>query len=61
MPDRKPRKHPHMITFVLIVVMHDQEAYRVAVDAQTREDACREIIHTQMAKGLVVRSIRDSK
>lgn len=59
MPSEQPK--PHMITFVLIVVMHNQEAYRVEVDAQTREDACREIIHTQMQKGLAVRSIRDAE
>ena len=59
MPSEQPR--PHMITFVLIVVMHSHEAYRVEVDAQSREDACREIIHTQMAKGLPVRSIRNAE
>jgi hypothetical protein len=48
-----------MHDFVLIVVMHNMESYRCEVTAQTREDACREIIHTQMAKGLPVRSIRD--
>ena len=59
MPSERPTQR--MITFVLIVVMQNQEAYRVEVDAQTREDACREIIHTQMKKGLAVRSIRNAE
>lgn len=56
MPSERPR--PHMITFTLLVVMQDMETYRVEVDAQTFEDAAREIVHTQMAKGIAVRSIR---
>ena len=54
----RPAK-PVMHDYVLIVVMHNMEAYRVEVTAQNRQAACREIIHTQMAKGLPVRSIRD--
>lgn len=54
-----PQHRPVMREFTLIVVMHNMESYRCEVTAQTREDACREIVHTQMAKGLPVRSIRD--
>lgn len=56
-----PQHGPTMREFVLIVVMQNMESYRCEVTAQTREDACREIVHTQMAKGLPVRSIRDTE
>lgn len=56
-----PQHRPVMHDFVLIVVMHSMETFRCEVTAQTREDACREIVHTQMAKGLPVRSIRDAE
>ena len=52
---------PQMITFVLLAVLQDMEVYRVEVDAQTREDACREIVHQQMSMGNHVRSIRDAE
>jgi len=58
MPDHRPVR-PVMYDFVLIVVMQNMEAYRVEVTAQDRQAACREIIHTQMAKGMPVRSIRN--
>ena len=50
-----------MITFVLVAVLQDMEAYRIEVDAQTREDACREIVHLQMSRGIAVRSIRNAE
>jgi len=53
-------KQPQMIPFVLIVVLQDNEAYRVEVDAMTREDACREVINQQMSKGNHVLSIKNA-
>jgi hypothetical protein len=47
--------------FVLIVVLTNMETYRCEVTAYNRQVACRKIIHTQMAKGLSVRSIRDAE
>ena len=55
------KKRPQMITFVLVAVLQDMEAYRIEVDAQTREDACREIVHLQMSRGIAVRSIRNAE
>ena len=55
------QNRPVMHDFVLIVVMHDFTQYRCEVSAKTRVDACREIVHVQMAKGLPVRSIRNEE
>ena len=60
MPDnneRDPRDPPVMNNYLLLATMRDGGQYRVDVDAQSLEDACREIIHTQMAKGIAVKSI----
>lgn len=48
-----------MHDFVLIVVMHNMATYRVEVTATDWQAACREVIHTQMKKGMPVRSIRE--
>lgn len=55
MPERP--NQPVMHDFDLLILMHDGQRYRANVSAQTLEDACREIIHVQMAKGLPVRRI----
>ena len=61
-PANQPSNHPPVMhNFTFIVVMADLEPYRVGVTAQTRQDAAREIIHQQMAKGEHVRSIRDAE
>lgn len=43
----------------LVAIMHDGKMYRVGVDAVTREDACREIVHHKMAEGHAVKRITD--
>jgi len=45
--------------WLLVAVMHDNKMYRVGVDAMTREDACREIVHHKMAEGEPVKRILD--
>jgi hypothetical protein len=50
-----------MREYVLIVIGRDMQEYRVEVSAQSREEACREIVSVQMAKGCPVRSIRDAE
>lgn len=59
MPSERPHQPSRIISFTLLVVIGNYETYRVSVDAQTYEDAAREVIHVQMEKGCHVRSIRE--
>lgn len=42
--------HPPMKEWHMVAEMADGAKYRVTVVARYREDACREIVHQQMAK-----------
>ncbi len=52
--DQPPMKEWHVVA-----EMSDGGKYRVTVVARLREEACREIVHTQMAKGCAVKRIYD--
>lgn len=53
--------HPPMKEWHMVAEMQDGAKYRVTVVARYREDACREIVHQQMASECAVRLIYDDK
>lgn len=50
---------PPMREWQLVAIMADKKKYRVTVTARSRNEACREIIHAQMAEGCNVLVIKD--
>jgi len=43
--------------YTLLALTHDGTAYHVSVEATTREDACREIIHLAIAQNKYIKNI----
>lgn len=51
--------HPPLRDWYFTAEMHGGRKYRVTVTARYRDEACRHIVHEQMAKGIAVRRIAD--
>jgi len=53
--------HPPLRDWYFTAEMQDGRKYRVTVTARYRDEACRHIVHEQMAKGIAVRQIVDRR